>query len=174
MLRDAPPRRRVALLIRGPPFLNPTCRLCTGPGSAKQRCALHRVRDTRSLGLTAFRPLPPICPSGKSVNFCLAPLISVQCFCQKFSACAVGQITATSFGRPALFQEGRFAVVTNVGCGMRWTPSMREDDAHRCGRRSRVVLTSRRWCQAGDDAFASRRRRWQESPAHRGEHEGIR
>src|SRR5579859_3743127 len=33
-----------------------------------------------------------------------------------------------------------------------------------CGRRRRVVLTPRRWRQVGDDAFASRLRRWQESP----------
>jgi hypothetical protein len=33
-----------------------------------------------------------------------------------------------------------------------------------CGRRSRVVLTPRRWRQVGDDARASRRRWWQQSP----------
>jgi hypothetical protein len=33
-----------------------------------------------------------------------------------------------------------------------------------CGRRSRVVLTPRRWRQVGDDACASRRRWWQQSP----------
>src|SRR4029453_17396404 len=40
----------------------------------------------------------------------------------------------------------------------------------RCGwvRSSRVVLTPRRWCQVCDK---KRRRRWQESPVHRGEHE---
>jgi hypothetical protein len=32
------------------------------------------------------------------------------------------------------------------------------------GRRSRVVLTPRRWRQVGDDASASRWRWWQESP----------
>ena len=29
--------------------------------------------------------------------------------------------------------------------------TLREDDAHRCGRRSRVVLTPRRWCRACRD-----------------------
>jgi hypothetical protein len=40
---------------------------------------------------------------------------------EKYSAFVVGQITFTSSPRPALFKEGRFAIVTNVGCGMRWT-----------------------------------------------------
>jgi hypothetical protein len=42
------------------------------------------------------------------------------------------------------------------------------------GRRSRVVLTPRRWRQVGDDARASCRRWWQKSPAHQEEHEGNR
>jgi hypothetical protein len=40
------------------------------------------------------------------------------------------------------------------------------------GRRSRVVLTPRRWRQAWRDF--PRKRRWQESPVHRGEREGNR
>ena len=68
--------------------------------------------------------------------------------------CAVGQITATSFGRPA---PSRGAL---RGRHERWVRDamdawLCEDDAHRCGRRSRVVLTPRRWCQAGRDASAS-------------------
>ena len=39
MLRNAPLLRRGALLIRGP-------LASVGPGSAEQRCTLHRVRDT--------------------------------------------------------------------------------------------------------------------------------
>jgi len=31
--------------------------------------------------------------------------------------------------RPASDQEGRFAIVTNVGCGMRWTCGLRETGA---------------------------------------------
>jgi len=42
--------------------------------------------------------------------------------------------------------------------------AMSKDERPCRGRRSRVVLTSRRWRQVGDDAFASRRRRWQTSP----------
>jgi len=40
MLRSTPRLRRGALLIRGPHSA------AVGPGSAVQRCTLHRVRDT--------------------------------------------------------------------------------------------------------------------------------
>jgi hypothetical protein len=43
--------------------------------------------------------------------------------------------------------EGRFAIVTDVGGGMRWTQAVLKTRAPACGRRSRVVLTPRRWCQ---------------------------
>jgi hypothetical protein len=39
---------------------------------------------------------------------------------QKYSAFAAGQISATTPAIPCP-QEGRFAIVTDVGCGMRWT-----------------------------------------------------
>jgi hypothetical protein len=45
--------------------------------------------------------------------------------------------------------EGRFAIVTNVGRGMRWTRVALLTRALACGRRSRVVLTSRRRRQVG-------------------------
>jgi hypothetical protein len=46
-----------------------------------------------------------------------------------------------------------------------------KDGRRRRGRRSRVVLTPSRRCQVGG---STRRRRWQKSAAHRGEHEGNR
>ena len=111
-----------------------------GPGSAMQRCALHRVRDTRTGLDKHFGAYEVICPSCQLVAGTLT--------------CAVGQITATSFGRPA---PSRGAL---RGRHERWVRDamdawLCEDDAHRCGRRSRVVLTPRRWCQAGRDASAS-------------------
>jgi hypothetical protein len=51
--------------------------------------------------------------------------------------------------RPALDKEGRFAIVTNVGRGMRWT-HWRRTRFNSCGRtapvrtQKRVVLASRR------------------------------
>jgi hypothetical protein len=50
-------------------------------------------------------------------------------------------------------QEGRYASVTNVERGMRWTLMAPQDERCVRGRRSRVVLTPRRWCQVGDDAL---------------------
>jgi len=46
------------------------------------------------------------------------------------------------------------------------------DERGRCGRRSRVVLSPRRWGQALRDDD-SRRRWWLKSPAHQGEHEAA-
>jgi hypothetical protein len=42
------------------------------------------------------------------------------------SSCAVGQIT-TMLPRVSLPHEGRFAIVTDVGSGMRWTRSSRDE-----------------------------------------------
>src|SRR5258705_7564818 len=39
---------------------------------------------------------------------------------QKYPAFALGQISARTSAIPCP-QEGRFAIVTDVGCGMRWT-----------------------------------------------------
>src|SRR5258706_11024933 len=47
---------------------------------------------------------------------------------QKYSAFAVGQISASTSAVPCP-QEGRFAIVTDVGCGMRWT---RQRQASKC------------------------------------------
>jgi hypothetical protein len=52
----------------------------------------------------------------------------------------------SSASRPT--RQGRFAIVTNVGRGMRWTRAALLTRALSCGRRSRVVLTPRRWRQA--------------------------
>jgi hypothetical protein len=47
--------------------------------------------------------------------------------------------------------EGRFAIVTDVGSGMRWTRYVTRRRTYRV-RRSRMVLAPRRWRQVGDDA----------------------
>src|ERR1019366_7040028 len=47
--------------------------------------------------------------------------------------------------------------------GMRWTRTTLLTRAWGCGRRSRVVLTPRRWCQVPEKQ-ASQGRRWQKSP----------
>jgi hypothetical protein len=58
---------------------------------------------------------------------------------------------------PAIFahpvpHEGRIAIVTDVGAGCGGRERRQETNDVACGRRSRVVLTPRRWCQVGDDA----------------------
>jgi len=64
--------------------------------------------------------------------------------------------------------EGRFAIVTNVNGGMRWThwlrarTDARADERSWCGRRNRVVLASRRWGQVV--RWRAARWREQESP----------
>jgi len=70
--------------------------------------------------------------------------------------------------------KGRFAIVTNVGRGMRWTP-------WRCltsGIEADGEVVWSRYPDA-DIKFATMSkhrglRRWQKSPAHRGDHEGSR
>jgi hypothetical protein len=49
---------------------------------------------------------------------------------------------SSALSRPS---GGRIAIVTDVGCGMRWTLWRRVDQRSPSGRRSRVVLTPRRW-----------------------------
>jgi len=46
--------------------------------------------------------------------------LAVQPLREKYSAFAVGQINSTTPAIPCP-QDGRFAVVTDVGLGMRWT-----------------------------------------------------
>ena len=46
-----------------------------------------------------------------------------------------------------LRSKGRFAIVSDVGCGMRWTRVAACDERCQRGRPRRVVLAPRRWCQ---------------------------
>src|SRR5690348_4291047 len=57
------------------------------------------------------------------------------------------------FARPAP-QEGRIAIVTDVGGRMRWTPWLHRTSEARGGRQRRVVLIPRRWGQASRETFA--------------------
>jgi len=60
-------------------------------------------------------------------------------------------------------QEGRIAIVTDVGREMRWTLWRRKTNVAFGGRRSRVVLTPRRWRQVSREAIPAKRQ-WQNSP----------
>jgi hypothetical protein len=68
---------------------------------------------------------------------------AVQPHFQKYSCSRPTQITSTTPAVPAP-SEGRFAIVTDVGRGMRWTLAVLLTRALTCGRRSRVVLMPRR------------------------------
>jgi hypothetical protein len=51
---------------------------------------------------------------------------TVQSSREKYFVLPVGQIIFRTSHRLATHKEGRFAIVTNVGRGMRWTPSGRK------------------------------------------------
>src|ERR1700736_1903826 len=104
------------------------------------------VRLVRPAILLPDRPV--ICPTGKSPISLSSPL------CKNFllRRRPKSDLDPT----PSRPTEVRFAIVTNVGQGMRWTRQHRRnwvfglrnaDERCWCGRRSRVVLTPRRWCQ---------------------------
>ena len=78
----------------------------------------------------------------------IKPMLPVQPPSQKYLCFLLTQITSMSLAsRPT--HKGRFAIVTNVGLGVRWTRAALLTRALICGRRSRVVLTPRRWRQVG-------------------------
>jgi hypothetical protein len=73
-----------------------------------------------------------------------------------------------------LTQEGRFAVVTNVECGMRWTALLANDERERrrtaksCGPDTPMLVSTR------DDCFAIAAGMVARKPVHQGDHEGSR
>jgi hypothetical protein len=67
-------------------------------------------------------------------------ICSVQSHFEKYSAWLVGQIISTNSPVPP-HTEGRFAIVTDVGCGMRWTRQ----------RRAREVIAGRVERPVSDD-----------------------
>jgi hypothetical protein len=123
-------------------------------------------------------------PVGRFVDRAVQPPL------QKYFASVVGRNISMSPAIPS-HTEGRFAIVTDVGHGMRWTRQRLARDGiaglverlvsdHRhaderccCVRQNRVVLTPRRWRQVlrslsrpnrALDKTISARRRWQKSP----------
>ena len=100
-----------------------------------------------------------ICPDGL---FCESHVYPPS---QKYSASLFTQITCVSLPSRPTRGAARDRHGRGTGCGGRGRCQKTNDIA--CGRRSRVVLTPRRWRQVGDDASASRRRWWQTSPVTR-------
>ena len=84
-------------------------------------------------------------------------------------ACDDGQITGIS-SRVSRPHEGRIAIVTDVGCGMRWTRQSRKTNDSRCVRQSHAVLSPRCWRQVGEDAFGFAASDGDNKAGLRGEH----
>src|ERR1700687_294206 len=127
------------------------------------------VRLVRPAILLPDRPV--ICPTGKSPISLSSPL------CKNFllRRRPKSDLDPT----PSRPTEGRFAIVTNVVQGMRWTRQhrrnwvfgLRNADERRCsGARRRWATTPRRRRQVGNDLPATVTNK----PDHRGEHEGNR
>ena len=111
-------------------------------------------RETATAPLAQSAPRAAvILPDGQITFVCC--LSFVQPSCEEFFAFPVGQITFTNLPVPP-WQKGRFAIVTNARRDAVDVDGSLDEWRYR-GRRSRVVLTPRRWRQAGADALASRR-----------------
>src|SRR5579883_1894866 len=135
------------------------------------RGAWARFRATR--WLLAMTAVPSNCLSLDSFSL-PPPDLPVVPICRSPFACGVGQITGTSSRIPCPKRGAYRDRHERWACGVRWTLAYRLTSDRLSGRRSRVVLTPRRWCQVGDNACALRWRWWQESPVHQEEHEGNR
>jgi hypothetical protein len=118
------------------------------------RCPRRPPGGRPPAALTRDRVPQVPCLTGKSPN-------AVESRLQKYSASPRTQIKSISPAIPHP-SEGRFAIVTNVGHGMRWTRRRALTNGAIRGRRSRVVLTPRRWRQVSRND--PRERRWQKSP----------
>ncbi|SIO06413.1 hypothetical protein SAMN05443247_01728 [Bradyrhizobium erythrophlei] len=82
------------------------------------RLHLAEALSHRALADNLRRAAWPQVPDGQINQF------AVKTFLRKNSSYSVGQITARSSPHPGP-KEGRFAIVTNVGSGMRWTRQRR-------------------------------------------------
>jgi hypothetical protein len=117
---------------------------------ASRMSALLRRADIAAISSRTGRTCRLICPTGKSLNFLSSP--------SRKNIPLHRLLETALLIRPSRPTEGRFAIVTNVGQGMRWTRQHRRnwvfglrsaDERCWCVRRSRVVLTPRRWRQVG-------------------------
>src|SRR5579871_597365 len=73
--------------------------------------------------------------------------LPVALICRRPFACDVGQIKGID-SVVSRSPRGALRIVRNVARGMRWPQDCAQDEMRfSCGRRSRVVLTPRRWRQ---------------------------
>ncbi|MGA2056858.1 MAG: hypothetical protein ABSG88_16280 [Bradyrhizobium sp.] len=122
--------------------------------------------ETRKNALLTMRDKHLICPDGK-----IGPLLR-DVASRRMSSRLAKNISLVTSGKsiiePRPFRTDKWGVGRRherwAGCGGR---GVSRDERRLCGRRSRVVLMPRRWHQPVDDADASRRGWWQESPITR-------
>jgi hypothetical protein len=120
---------------KAPPFLRPILNLALGPIGQNPTVVIPRRafwREQRSISLRVvltngfriavggFRNDEVICPSGKSANV-VSRTASLSSSSAKIFVLRCRANHRHFLARLAPDQEGRFAIVTNVGCGMRWT-----------------------------------------------------
>ncbi len=135
---------------------------------------LSRGLPLRSMDVLPWRHFPKrlICPTGRLAGPRVQP-----CF-QKYLSFHLSQITGLSRAIPFPI-EGRFAIVTDVGFGMRWTRqrrrtpmacgrAMRRRTAKSCGPDAPTLASSERQCFRIALAMVATK------PGHQGEHEGNR
>jgi hypothetical protein len=84
-------------------------------------------RPRSNPGAVRARELLPVALLARQIRHGL-----VQCSRQKYSASPLPQITLTTPAIPRP-QEGRIAIVTDVGCGMRWTRQRRAREGSQGG-----------------------------------------
>jgi hypothetical protein len=133
-------------------------------------CCTSYGRSPRPPSRDGYRCAPPIL---RATGFTLRATVErstdlpdglfgglpVQPLSQKYSCSLLTQITFIS--APSRPTQRGVSRSSRARGGMRWTQAVSLTNDTGCGRRSRVVLTPRRWRQAGG---VIRRRRWQTSP----------
>jgi hypothetical protein len=87
----------------------------------------------------SFAPKKPISQPRQS----LRPLQALRAKIIVFTKIRIRGLSRSS----RCLQEGRIAIVTDVGGGMRWTRRAARDEGRARGRLNRMVLTPRRWRQ---------------------------
>jgi hypothetical protein len=104
-----------------------------------------------------LEPSQRIYPTGKSAKTCQAPFAKIFLFFRM-----ANQVYKPDIPCP---QEGRFAIVTNVGQGMRWTqqPQARKRRRMRFEADGKIVWSWRPDAGVKSAGFSCRRR-WQKSP----------
>ncbi len=144
-----------------PPLSSSSASLTSVAISGSQsNCRKSANARTGRISLRYMRATPPslqtdIASTGKSANQCPAPFEKIFRFTSDPNHLHIPRHPGP--------HKGAFRDRHGRRVGMRWTQAAPKTRALSCGRRSRVVLTPRRWRQVLEKQ-ASWGRRWQTSP----------